>query len=307
MGEEIVHIDYKADGGVTLRFGDNEFGLTPARGLAFKVSYRVGNGNPGNVSDGALNSFDPEGQAVDEAGESINAGDLIESVTNPLPALCGIQPESLQEARQYAPDAFRQVTLRAVTPADFVAMAERLPWVQQAGARLRWTGSWLSAFVTPDPLGATYLAAERRAELTNHLDRVRQAGREVHVREPKFASLDIEVKVCVEPWAYAGHVKERVLQALVGPDGPLGEGVFFSPDNFTFGTPLERSALEAHVQNVSGVRAVEYVRIRRRGRFAMREFSEMVYLVANNEVIRVENDPNHPERGSLWVATEGGA
>ena len=44
-----------------------------------------------------------------------------------------------------APEAFRAVTYRAVRPEDYAEAAERLPWVQRAGATFRWTGSWLTA------------------------------------------------------------------------------------------------------------------------------------------------------------------
>jgi hypothetical protein len=50
---------------------------------------------------------------------------------------------------------------------------------------------------------------------------------------------------------------ERVVRALTVEKGGLYEDLpFFHPDNFTFGTPLYRAALEAAVQDVPGVRAV---------------------------------------------------
>ncbi len=52
----------------------------------------------------------------------------------------------------------------------------------------------------------------------------------------------------------------RVLAALTG-----SPPAFFAPDNFTFGTPLDRSPLEAAIQQVAGVRAVEDITFRRRG------------------------------------------
>jgi hypothetical protein len=82
---------------------------------------------------------------------------------------------------------------------------------------------------------------------------------------------------------------------------------FFDPDRFTFGTPLDRSELEAAVQRVPGVRAVENVRIRRRAVFDWRDFLELSYPPARDEVIRVDNDPLHPDRGTLRVLTDGGA
>jgi hypothetical protein len=102
-------------------------------------------------------------------------------------------------------------------------------------------------------------------------------------------------------------VKERVLEALFGSGGVRPRPGFFSPDNFTFGTPLERSVLEARIQSVEGVRAVERMRIRRRGRFGWRPFLALAYRPGANEVVRVENDPELPERGSVRLVMEGGA
>jgi len=295
IGDELVHVDYASGDGATVRFGDGEFGALPADGTIFEVAFRLGNGRRSNVSAGTLVRFD---QA---------ALPFMAAVTNPLAATGGVEPETPNEVRQVAPDAFRAVTLRAVRPEDYAEAVERLPWVQRAGAAFRWTGSWLTAFATPDPRGSVTVTVPQRGELADQLDRFRQAGREAYGLDPVYADLDIEVSVCVAPAAYRGEVKERLLEALLGKKGFRPRPGFFSPDNFTFGTPLERAALEAVVQDVAGVRAVENMRIRRRGWFDWRPFSELVFGVGDNEVLRVENDPFFPERGSLRLLLEGGA
>jgi hypothetical protein len=293
-GAEIVHFDYADGEGATIRFGDGEFGRAPARGTTFRAEYRVGNGRRGNVAAASLVALDPPQP-------------FVERVTNPLPGAGGDDPETIAEAVRLGPEAFRALAFRAVRPEDYAEAAERLPWVQRAGASFRWTGSWLSAFVTPDPRGAVTLEAGDRAELVEQLDRFRQVGRPVHVPDPRYADVDLELTVCVEPTALPAEVEEQVLERLSGgPGGRPGEA-FFAADNFTFGTPLARSALEAAVQRVPGVRAVEAVRLRRRGHFDWRPFEEPILAVAGNEVLRLENDPRHPDRGSLTVLTRGGA
>lgn len=293
-GAEIVHRDYASADGATVRFGDGRFGRVPPVGTVFEATYRVGNGRAADVAAGSLTAL---------AGATLA---FVESVTNPL-AAAGVDPQPAEEVRQLAPDAFRAVAYRAVRPEDYAEAAQRLEWVQRAGAQLRWTGSWLSAFVTPDPRRAATLPAGRRAELQAHVDRFRQAGRESHVLDPVYADLDVEVTVCVDPHFYAGDVHERVMAALVGAGPQAGPPGFFDPDRVTFGDPLDRSALESAVQRVPGVRAVEGIRLRRRGRFGWRELTELAYRVAHDEVVRVANDPLHPERGSLRLVTRGGA
>jgi hypothetical protein len=294
-GTEVVHVDYATGSGSTLRFGDGEFGEIPAVDTLFQVTYRLGNGRIGNVAAGTLTQFD------------IGALPFITAVTNPLAATDGIDPESPQQVRKLAPDAFRAITFRAVRPEDYAEAAERLDWVQRAGGAFRWTGSWLTAFVTPDPRGATTVTEDQRTELIHQLDRFRQAGREAYALDPQYANLDLEITICVEPTAHRGEVKERVLEVLFGRRGLRPQPGFFSPDHFTFGTPLERSRLEAVIQVVPGVRAVDGLSIRRRGWFAMRAFTELTYQTSANEVIRVANNPLLPERGSVKLIMEGGA
>jgi len=209
--------------------------------------------------------------------------------------------------QQLAPEQFRYLTYRAVLPADYADAAERLSWVQRAGAVFRWTGSWTTAFVTPDPKGAFSMTPAQLTELENQIDRFRQAGRPAFVLNPIYATLDLQITICVQPTSYRGDVEAAVLIALFGSKGFRPKIGFFSPDNFTFGTALERSELEAAIQNVPGVHAVEEILIRRRGYFDWRPFSELTFGVAEDEVIRVQNDPFLPERGSVTLYLEGGA
>jgi hypothetical protein len=113
--------------------------------------------------------------------------------------------------------------------------------------------------------------------------------------------------VCVANDAYRGEVKERVLEVLFGTRGFRPLQGFFSPDLFTFGTPLDRSRLEAAIQAVPGVRAVEEIWIRHRGRFGWRQFTEPAFVPRSNEVLRIENDRELPERGAVTLVMEGGA
>jgi hypothetical protein len=207
IGEVIEHVDYASRSGFTIRFGDGEFGRTPPNETVFRVRYRTGPGTRANLpADTVVNLRNPEDET------QADLASVLDAVTNPLPITSGIDPEEAAVIKQLAPEAFRAITFRAVRPEDYAEIAERLPWVQRAGARFRWTGSWLSAFVTPDPLGSFELSPEHRTELENLMDCVRQAGREVFVRNPRFVNIDLEIKICVEPFAYAGQVKARVLE-----------------------------------------------------------------------------------------------
>jgi hypothetical protein len=296
QGTEFVHVDHAADAGVTIRFGDGSFGLTPARGTRFRASYLVGNGRRANVPAGAIQYFTQPSHAADLAVKA-----LVSAIENPFPSTSGVDPETPDEVRQLAPEAFRALTFRAVRPEDYAEAAGRLDWVQRAGCSFRWTGSWQTAFVTPDPRSAVEVSAGEWTELDRQLDRFRQAGREASTLNPVYADLDLRISFCVEPTAYAAEVRVRVAAALTG-----GSTAFFAADSFSFGTALDRSRLEASIQGAGGVRAVESIDFRRRGGSGWARLP-MTYQPGRNEVIRVENDPLHPNRGSITLIPDGGA
>jgi hypothetical protein len=293
--QEHIHRDYATGKGSTVRFGDGEFGQPPARGATFNVVYRLGNGRSDNVATGSLIDFDPA------------ALNFVTAVTNPIDVGNAIDPQSDTEIRQLAPEEFRALTYHAVRSEDYAEAVERLDWVQRAGAQFRWTGSWLTLFATPDPENSFELTSDQRTDLQAQLDRFRLAGREAYGVDPKFVTIDLRINVCIEPTSYRGEVEATLLEVLFGKSGLRPVVGFFSPDNFTFGTALDRAKLEATIQAVSGVRAVEEICIRRRGWFGWRQFAETAYEVAADEIIRIENNRLLPERGAVRLLTHGGA
>lgn len=285
--DPVRHYDYKTGTGFTIRFGDDSIGASPARGTVFTLSYRLGSGTVGNVPADSLTNTAATGMTF----------------TNPFPVTNGLEPETAADIRRLAPQAWRAQTLRAVREEDYAEALERLDWVQRAGAKLRWTGSWHTLFATPDPRDRFTLSEDQRADASAQLERFRQAGREAHVLEPVYAWLDFDITVCVEPSSYRGQVESAVLVALCG----TGSGGFFDPDNFTFGDPLYRSSLEAAIHAVTGVRAVETILVRRRGWFDWTELTDDTIVVGQSEVIGVANDRRYPERGIVKLRMEGGA
>lgn len=282
-------VDYASRDGSTIRFGDGEFGMAPAEGAVFSARYRLGNGSRTNVAPDTLTEI---------------TATSVTGATNPLAAAGGRDPETVEAIRTNAPQAFRAITYRAVQPEDYAEIAERVDGVQKAGAVSRWTGSWPTIFVTPDPLDATTVSSGLHAGIASMLDRVRQAGREVKIGDPDYADFDLEVTLCVATNAYRGEVKKAALVALFGKNN---DGGFFDPDNFTFGMPLSRAALMATLQTVAGIKAVEGIRVRRRGYFDWRDFVEFALPVGLNELVRVANDRELPERGAVKLIMKGGA
>ncbi len=298
---DVVFSDYAANEGFSIRFGAGAFGRTPADGTLFEAAYRTGPALRANLAPDSVTELQRPGSAPPEQPLAFAAW-----VTNPLAIDSGAAPETAEEVRIAAPEAFRALPLRAVRPEDYREIVERLDWVQRANAVTQWTGSWSTDFVTADERGSFTLSPAHQAELEAEVDCIRQAGRATQVEAPQFLSLDVEATVCVEPTAYPGDVKERVIEALVGHRRPGKPLAFFDPDNFTFGEPLLRSALEAAIQAVPGTRGVELLRIRLRHLRAWEDFEDSEISVAPGQILRCANDPNFPERGSLTVFVEGG-
>jgi hypothetical protein len=287
--------DYDGEG-TTILFGDGIFGRTPLASTVFTVTYLAGGGSVGNVPADTIVQVDP-GQAQ---------GGFVQSVTNPFAASGGDDEETVQQVRDRAPQAFRAKPLRIVRPSDYVAAAQSLPWVLQAGTSFRWTGSWLTVFTTADPHTREDLSLDELEELSDLLNRRRLAGYESYVLAPNYASLDLQVAVCAQATAFASDVEAAVLARLRPGALPDGSRGFFDHEHWSFGEALETSALLAAIQRANGVLGVTSISYRERGvQPDWVPLPESVSIPVDR-ILRVDDDPSRPEDGSLRVIVEGG-
>ncbi|MGH9508482.1 MAG: putative baseplate assembly protein [Terriglobales bacterium] len=285
-------VEVAEDGQAQLRFGDNVLGRRPEEDLTLAPTYRVGNGRVGNVGRKAI-------------AHVVTGVPGIVSVRNPMPAQGGRDPESLEQVRLYAPQAFRRQQ-RAVSEADYAEVGQRHPEVQKAAAAMRWTGSWYTAFVTLDRKGGRAVDSEFDAELVAHLERYRMAGVDVEVDGPQFVPLDVALKVCVKPGYLRSNVKQALLEAFSNRDLPRGGRGFFHPDNFTFGQPVYVSQLYEVAGRVEGVAWVKVTRFQRWGRAASQELKTGVLHTGRTEIVQLDNSPNFPENGRMELEMQGG-
>jgi hypothetical protein len=281
-------------GRVELRFGDDIHGLAPSPGSSFAVQGRFGSGLAGNIGSDALgHTVLPDPQAV-----------VGLTVTNPLPARSGADPEPIAAVRLNAPFAFRRQD-RAVTPDDYVAAARRHPEVSAALAIPRWTGAFRTMLVYVDRLGGRVADRAFLGDVAGFLEHFRLMGIDVAVRAAVPVPLDIELFVCALPGALRGMVGARVRDALQ-PRRADGAPGFFDPDRFSFGAPLRLSALIAAVMAVEGVQSVEVMTFQRFGRAAAGELDSGVIQAFGAEVLELADDSSFPERGRLRIRVGGG-
>ena len=290
--------EYDGDQGDTLRFGDGTFGAAPNDGDVFSATYRIGMGAAGNVAAEAIQNVDPSATAY------------LNSVRNPFEVTNGADAETALHIQRMAPQRFRAEQFRAVRPEDYQAAAETLPWVLKAGTSFRWTGSWLTVFTTVDPKAGTSRGASvteaQQQTLIDLLNRRRLAGYESYAPPPTLFSIDLQITVCVKTGWLSSDVEAGVLKRLADAKQADGSEGFFYADSFTFGTPLYRSNLEAAIQGVDGVSGVLDVEYRQRG--ASNTFLPLpdVLNIGAMQILRVANDPDFPERGTIRVFAEGG-
>jgi hypothetical protein len=289
--------DYDGDEGTTIRFGDGAFGAAPDPGALFSALYRVGGGLIGNVPAGTIVNVVP--------GQTQSA--IVISCTNPFPASGGAEAETIAQVAARAPQKFAAEPLRVVQAGDYVAAAQSLPFVQQAGTTFRWTGSWLTVFTAANPVGSEQPSLEQLEELTELLDRRRLAGYESYVLPPRYVSIDLSLVVCAEPSYFASDVQEAVLARLRPGPLPGGGYGFFDHSQWSFGQPLEPSALFAAVQSCTGVAGVYGAEYRERGvQLEWAELPATPLSFAPDQLLRVDDDPSRPEAGSLVVSVKGG-
>jgi predicted phage baseplate assembly protein len=285
--------DVEDDGIATIRFGDDDYGERPVEGAKFSATYRVGNGIGGKIGTEAIDHI-----ITNDAGA--------EWATNFTPAIGGIDPETLEHARQSAPAAFR-IQQRAVTEADYAEVTQRRADVDRAAATFRWTGSWYTVFDTVDRRGGGAVDDAFQADMRGYLARYRVVGRDIEVDVPRFVSIDIALTICVRKRHFRSDVQlalREVFTAGLRRDGTPG---FFHPDRFTFGQPVVLSTVVAAAASVEGVDAAFVTRFQRQNDAASDGIAKGILPMARLEIARLENSRDFPEHGVLNLTMRGGA
>lgn len=288
-------VEIERDQTAYLRFGDGlASGRRPDGGTRFSAAYRVGNGRAGNIG----------AESLTRLGSDLT-GFL--RVRNPLPARGGIDAETMEQTRQFAPQAFR-TQQRAVTEADWAEVTARHAEVQKAIASFRWTGSWYTVFITIDRKGGKPVNRDRvfAREIRDFLEQFRIAGYDLEINDPLFVPLDILLRVCVKPRYFRSDVKRTLLDVFGRFTLPTGLAGFFNPDNFTFGQPVYLSKIYQAAMNVDGVASVEALTFQRWGKVANRELEDGRIVPSSLEIIQLDNDPNFPENGRIEFDMRGG-
>lgn len=291
----VVEIDN--DGRAHLRFGNGELGKLPEAEMCFETTYRVGNGQQGNVGAEAISYIVFRTNVPN--GVNLQA-------RNPLAAQGGMSSELLDEVKLFAPHAFRKQLERAITADDYVSLAQLHPKVQSAAATLRWMGSWYEVLVAIDPLSQETIDEKLLQEIARFLYPYRRVGHDLVVVAAQYVPLDIELNICVLPNYLRAHVKTALMQVFSNRNLPDGKRGFFHPDNLIFGQGIALSKLVAIAQQVPGVESVTVKKLERLYEGPNQEIENGFLPIGSLEIARVDNDPNFPENGQFRLTLKGG-
>lgn len=294
-------------GATSLRFGDDQYGRRPYDAERVVARYRIGNGRTGNAGWGTLVHLVDPGTVVIPP---------IARVWQPMPAYGGEAPETIEQVRQIAPEAFRAVQFRAVTERDWEEMALRHPDVAAAKASFRWTGSWHTVFMAIHPVdpanlkrlpgGGVELQPSFAGRMKAFLTRFKLAGYDLDIRAAIYVPLEIDIRLCVGDGHFRGDVlaeAARVLSNRAYGDGTTG---FFFPLRFGFGTAVYLSQLYAAVTAVEGVNSAEVTVFKRYWDPPRGELDKGAIIMTPFEIPRLDNDRNLAENGVLRLTAVGG-
>ncbi|MEV0603453.1 putative baseplate assembly protein [Streptomyces sp. NPDC050315] len=297
------------DGRIALRFGDGRYGARPEPGSRLTLHYRLGGGTAGNVGAEAINHLVLSRDAAESDG-----GDPmpVAGVRNPLPAIGGAAPESVEQVRQLAPLDLKRTRRRAVTAADYAELASALPGVQRAAAEIRWTGSVQEAHIAIDAARTGEPTPQLLDSVAYALESYRRIGHDLVVEPARTVPLDIEIEVCAAPGHQHGRILAELTRVLGNRRLSGGRLGFFHPDALTFGEPVRLSRLTAVAAAVPGVESVRVTRLQRQfheDHLDNRALEDGVLRLGPLEIAVCDNDPERPENGRLVIelGESGGA
>ncbi|MBI4539746.1 MAG: putative baseplate assembly protein [Gemmatimonadetes bacterium] len=239
-----------------IRFGDgHRAAIPPAASEVVARSYRYGGGNAGNVEADQITSLQATLPGV-------------RGVTNPRPAVGGLNAETVEQALRNAPQWLRRRE-RAVTARDFenaalavggVAKAAALPNVHPDYPGVRVPGA-VTVLVVQDtdrePPTPTETLMRR---VCSELDAQRTLSTEVYVRSPVFVKIDVEADLRVDPTRSLSRAEQSGREQI---------GRYLSYKSWRFGQDLYPANLQSQLLSLPedvGIWAVERLRIHVAGR-----------------------------------------
>jgi hypothetical protein len=295
-------VEIDDSGQATVVFGDGTFGMSPSETAKVTATYRVGGGSIGNIAAGTLT-------------QAVTPEPWLDSVINVSPAQGGRDQETSQHARMVGP-AGSHDPLVAVTAGDYQTATQAFQDssgnkpVQRANASFQWTGSWLTTTVAIEPQPNITLTTDLTNDIVTYLNGRRLAGYDLEILPALYVSLDVIVQFCTAAGFRPSDVQQSLLQALSNTALPGGNLGFFHPSLFSFGDPVYVSRLYAAIMAVPGVDSAQITRLSQLhspnpDADTSTNLAQGFLSVTAEQIIRLDNDRNFPQNGSLSIVPKG--
>lgn len=193
----------------TLRFGHGLNGLAPSGTVT--IRYKTGGGAQGNVEAGSLTVLD--GTFHDEQGRVVQI-----SVTNPQPASGGTFRQTIESARQLAPESLRALN-RTVTREDFEVNARRVAGVARslmltANEDPTIPGNSGLLFIIPKGGGVPTEALKQKVLHQVTVEYPTMIAFEVSVQDPIFEPINIDAEIFLREGATASALRSDIIDRL---------------------------------------------------------------------------------------------
>jgi hypothetical protein len=229
--DQSYEIEIDDEQSAIVRFGD---GLTGARLPTGRqnvvATYRKGLGREGILD-------------ADQITTALDRPVGLKEVTNPVAATGGVDPETIDKARENAPNTVRTFD-RAVSLRDFADLAREYSTVAKALATWVWDGEQRAVHLTVAGDDGVELDATERDELRTNLDLRRDPNRRLLLAPHVPVAIEVEAAVEVEASRITDDVAAAVTAAIAD---------YFDFDNRGFGQAVHLSDVYAVIQEVDGV------------------------------------------------------
>jgi predicted phage baseplate assembly protein len=223
------------DGAHWVVFGDGVQGARLPTGAEITAGYRSGLGTEGNVGAGALSSplTRPKG---------------LLSVTNPVAAAGGADPERAEEARANAPNTVRTFD-RIVSLRDVEDQARSNALVAKAHAVFMPVGPDLGVGLTVAGPAGALLTGDQLADLQADLDARRDPNQRLVIRGYRPVALAVSVRlIAIHPDVRPDDARDNVTAALLA---------HFALEARAFGQPVHVSEAFVAAQAAGGVLGID--------------------------------------------------
>jgi hypothetical protein len=194
------------DGKVKITFGNGTQGARLPTGQEnIKATYRQGLGKIGNVARDSLVLLQTRPQGV-------------ATVTNPVAARGGADPQTLSAARQNAPTSVSTMG-RLVSQTDFENYANIYAGVNKSRIDLLQQDGYPLVYITVVGEDGAVVTDNTMMGIQNDMQKMSNSGQAIYVGSYESVQFNLEATLLLDPTYHSGQVESQVRQALLNQYG----------------------------------------------------------------------------------------